>query len=284
MPRILLAVAFAVIVAAAGLAAPAPAQAQTGNVVAFGDSYTASPDQFFNAEHNSSVSLEGSSAPAGYPSQGGCLQSPNNWPRQMAAQTGLDVADWSCTAQTSYSVLPRIDSAIQAGDLNAGTQAVFLAVGANDFGPFGIQQGSNPLDIPAMNNAFSANMIAAGDNIRAVAPNAQIFVAGVPEVTNGHGICVIQAIPNAPLGIPVPGELAEDTIRNMQRTGAQAAGMQFIDNHAMTRGHNTCSTNDSQRYVAGIIDFTSPAYTMSLHPTDLGHSALARNHAAALGY
>ena len=73
----------------------------------------------------------------------------------------------------------------------------------------------------------------------------------------------------------------ENNIREMQRVGAERNGMIFVDNYALTRGHNTCAP-DASRYVAGSIDVTSPAYTMSLHPTDLGNEALARNNGAAL--
>lgn len=46
--KLVAAVVAAVAVVAAGLSAPTPAQAQSGNVVTFGDSYTSSPDEWLN--------------------------------------------------------------------------------------------------------------------------------------------------------------------------------------------------------------------------------------------
>lgn len=268
---------------AAALATPlttAPAQAQTGNAVVFGDSYTAVPDQFYN--HYRSSSLSSNMVPDNYPrASHGCLQSPNNWPRKMQRNTGVPVVDRSCTAETSRSMLGKIDAAIRDGHLNGGTRAVYLAVGANDWGPFGRAEGADSSNVPSMTDRFAHNLSIAAAKIRGVAPGARIIVAGMPEITNGTGLCVIQVIPNLPLGIPVPGHQVENNIREMQRVGAERNGMIFVDNYALTRGHNTCAP-DHARYIAGSIDFTSPAYTMSLHPTDLGNEALARNNAAAM--
>jgi lysophospholipase L1-like esterase len=282
-PPAALAVAMATVaLVLSALFTPVTATAQSGNVVTFGDSYTASPDQFKNhAAGGLSSNLPGSST-AGYPSRGGCLQSPMNWPRQLADQTGLRVDDWSCTAETSQSVLSRLDAAIGAGDINSGTRAVIMNIGGNDFGPFAVLEGAPFLNVPVIAERFAGHMDSAAAKIRAAAPNARIVLAGYPEITNGSGVCVFNVVPQVPMGIPVPGAYGEGVLRDMQRNAAEATGMHFVDNYALTRGHNTCSPNDSQRYVAGIIDTTSPDYTMSMHPTDLGHAALARNNADPL--
>ncbi|HZK31692.1 MAG TPA: GDSL-type esterase/lipase family protein [Corynebacterium sp.] len=264
--------------------APAPAEAQTGNVVTFGDSFTASPDQIKNQiSHLSSGSsnLAGSSLDD-YPRRGGCLQSPDNWPRLLAERTGRQVDDWSCTAETSHSVLSRLDAAIGAGDIHAGTHAVILNIGGNDFGPVAVAEGVPFLDVPVISERFTGHMHTAAAKIRAAAPQARIVLAGYPEITNGSGLCLLNIIPQVPLGIPVPGAYGEGVLQEMQRNAAEATGMIFVDNYAQTTGHNTCSPNDSRRYVAAMIDTTSPVYTMSLHPTVLGHSVLADNNATAL--
>lgn len=273
-----LASAAAVVLTMTGLTAPAEAQA--GNVVVFGDSYTASPNDVLNAAARSSVDVS-SQQVSEYPSRGGCLQHPQNWPRQMAAATGLEVIDWSCTAETSQTVLSRIDEATKFNHINPNTRAVYLAVGGNNFGPHGISQGSQPLNEAAMRSSFSAHMGQAAAKIRAVAPHAKIIVAGLPRVTNGTGVCLFNVIPNMPGGIPVPGAAIETTIRDMQRDGAYANGMGFVDNYVLTAGHDTCAP-DHKRYVSGGIDTTTPGKTMSFHPTVSGHAALAHNNAAAL--
>ncbi|WP_169466571.1 GDSL-type esterase/lipase family protein [Corynebacterium maris] len=281
------AVTFAAIVVmlTAALAAPVQAKAQTpappGNIVTFGDSYTASPDQWLNGIAASSV--PSSSASEEYPQTGGCLQSPYNWPRQLAAQTGLEVADWSCTADTTAGMLDRIDRAIGAGDISPDTQAVIFAIGGNDFGPAGVLEGAPLSSVPGMVDRYAQNMQEAADKVRAVAPEAHLVISGYPQVTNGTGLCFIQVLPEQPLGVPFPGELVERSLRDMQRHAADATGMSFVDNYELTEGHDTCSPDDALRYVSGILDVTSPAYEMIMHPTGLGHSAIAANNAAALG-
>lgn len=267
--------------ACAGFAAPTVASAQGGNIVVFGDSYTASPDEQYNFARGTTLSSD--NIPADYPRTGRCLQDWHNWPRQMQRRTGITVRDWSCTAETSSSMLARIASARKSGHLNAGTRAVFLAIGGNDIGPYGLARGHNPFDQNSLNRTFSANIARAKAAIQASAPNAQIVVAGLPEVTNGTGICLINVVRGNPVGIPVAGEAIEGSIRSMQRYGAYRNGLKFVDNYALTRGHNTCATNDRARYVNGWLDTTSTRSTMPIHPTYAGHSALAANNARAIG-
>lgn len=199
----------------------------------------------------------------------------------MAAATGEDVVDWSCTGKTSKSVLPRIDAAIEVGDIRPSTKAIYLAIGGNDFGLYGLGEGNNPADPAAMRAQYSAHLATTGEKIRAVAPGAKIIVTGLPQASNGTTLCVLSVIRNAPVGIPFPGEAVEPAIRDMQRAGAEANGMEFVDNYAMTAGHDTCAPEE-QRYVSGLIDTTTPGVTMLLHPTVAGHKVLARNNYAAL--
>ena len=128
-----------------GLAAPQEAEAaEPGNVVALGDSYTANPDQVRNTIRGIDIQ-QVQDYVWGYPNQQGCLQAPNNWPRKLADQIGAPFNDWSCTAQTSYTASERVSAAINAGDIHPGTRSVIVAVGMNDFGPFGIEKATTPL-------------------------------------------------------------------------------------------------------------------------------------------
>lgn len=95
--------AVAVLTAAALVLSPAPAAAQpaAANVVVFGDSFAANPDQYRATALQSTGASSLSSmldAPErifeSYPHQRGCLQGPDNWPRQLQAATGRQVADW----------------------------------------------------------------------------------------------------------------------------------------------------------------------------------------------
>lgn len=162
--------------------APASATAAApGNIVTFGDSYTSNPDELRNTIRGINIP-EVQQFVWDYPHRQGCLQAPNNWPRKLGAKTGAPIDDWSCTAETSSSVLARIDSAITAGDIHPGTRSVVLAVCMNDYGPFGINQGFNPLDPRAMEAKFVENMGAAAGKFRAVAPGAKIILSGALAV------------------------------------------------------------------------------------------------------
>ncbi|AGS34719.1 secreted esterase A [Corynebacterium maris DSM 45190] len=280
--KLVAAVVAAVAVVAAGLSAPTPAQAQSGNVVTFGDSYTSSPDEWLNGMLASPLPTP--PPPADYPMTAGCLQSPYNWPRQLADKTGLEVDDWSCTAQNTAGMLGRIDHAIEEGVITPSTRAVIFSVGGNDFTPAMQNQGPLVSSTGTLQAQHAQQMRQAADKVRSVAPGAQLVVSGYPQVTNGYAMCFVHLIPNLPLGVPLPGAYAEQMIRDMQRQGAAAAGMDFVDNYALTAGHDTCSRDDDQRYVSGIVDFTSPAYEMAVHPTNLGHAAIAAHNARALGF
>lgn len=129
---------------AAGLiSSPVANAAPTGNIVTLGDSYTANPDQVRNTLRDVPIKPVQDYV-WNYPSQEGCLQAPMNWPRRLGVIEGAPVADWSCTAETSHSMLFRLDKAIAKGDVNRNTRAVVIAAGMNDFGPFGITQGMQP--------------------------------------------------------------------------------------------------------------------------------------------
>lgn len=258
-------------------AAPATA-APAGNIVTLGDSYTANPDEIRNTIRD---------IPAkpvqdyvwNYPHQAGCLQAPNNWPRQLGAAVGAPVSDWSCTAQTSQSMLGRIDGAIRAGDLHAGTRSVVIAVGMNDYGPFGISQGFQPWNPGAMSVDYTRNIAAAAAKIRSVAPRAKIVLSGslaVSEPAAPNMFCPVNVVPNAPAGVPLP-QLNGVEVHNeaRQRDAARAVGATFVDMRWASAGHTSCNPDASQRYVAGAVDTTTPGKTMSMHPSAAGSSFIA---------
>lgn len=278
LSRFIAAAAVAVgLISPAVTSAPANA-APAGNIVTLGDSYTANPDEIRNTIRD---------IPAKpvqdyvwrYPNKGGCLQAPNNWPRQLGAKVGAPVADWSCTAQTSQSMLGRIDAAIRAGDLHAGTRAVVIAVGMNDYGPFGISQGFQPLNPGAMSVDYINNIKAATAKVRSVAPGAKIVLSGslaVAEPAAPNMFCPVNVVPGAPGGTPLP-PLAATEVHNeaRQRDAALAVGATFVEMRQASAGHTSCNPNASQRYVAGAVDTTTPGKTMSMHPSAAGSAFIA---------
>lgn len=269
-----IAASVAALTTAVGLAtAPTAMAAPAGNIVTIGDSYGANPDQtsYFLGKQFPQLIQPGT------PFTGDCQQSHNNWPRKLGQETGAPISDWSCNALTTRTMLGRIDGAIRAGDLHAGTRSVVISVGMNDYGPPGRRAGYNITDHNAIRDAHLRDIRTAADKIRAVNPNIRIVIAGFPTVANAQGgVCVLNVIQNVPMGLPL-GIVrdVENRHRQNQMDAARANGLNFVDIRAMTTGHDTCAP-DAQRYVSGIIDTTAPHWNMWLHPTDLGNTEIAR--------
>lgn len=266
-------------------AAAAPASAQPGgNVVVFGDSFASNPDQYRDAalklfnrwgSSTSSTRIYESAR-----SQAGCLQGPNNWPSQLDARTHSAIADWSCTGHRSKDLPGHVDHAIRAGALNGHTRAVTFAVGINDqWRPFIDGESSDPQHIRAR---YLQNIQDAAAKVRAVAPEATIIIPGLLSITGGGQLCGLNVVPNAPLGVPAPRVAEwEQQAQNDQRAAARLIGATFIDIRALSAGHSTCA-KDADRWVAGIIDTTTPGYNMALHPSSAGSAFVADQVAQAL--
>lgn len=286
--------AVAVLTAAALVLSPAPAAAQpaAANVVVFGDSFAANPDQyratalqFTGASSLSSMLGTPERIFESYPHQRGCLQGPDNWPRQLQAATGRQVADWSCTGYTSAELLSRIDDAVRAGSLTRATRSVVISVGFNDFWRGPAVNLAAGYDTAAIQDAYLWNLREAAAKIRAAAPGARIVMVGMLSVTEAAGaqrVCLLNVVPNLPLGIPVPPiQRLESLNQDNQRRAASQIGAAFIDIKAMSAGHTTCAP-DSQRWVAGLIDTTTDSYNMAFHPSRAGSQFVAEQVAGAL--
>lgn len=278
------------LLAACGLAVVAPSAtlpaaeaAPNGNIVALGDSFSANPDQVRNTLRGSVV-LGNTPYLRDYPKTGGCLQGPDNWPRLLQATGAGPVADWSCTAQTSRTMLGRINGAIKAGDLHRGTKSVVMAIGMNNYGPFGAKDGVDVLNHTAVANAYVADMKTAAKRIRSVAPQAKLVIVGTLAVTDARGnYCAINVVPNAPL--PLSMNLITNAERSnvaMQARAAREIGAQFVEMRGKTYAQHSSCAPDKQRYVAGVIDTTTPNYNMMFHPSREGSRFIARNVAAVL--
>lgn len=254
-------------------AAPTADAAPGGNVVTIADSYGANPDQ---TSYFLGGVFPGLMQP-GTPFTGGCQQSKDNWPRKLAHQSGVPVSDWSCAALTTKTMLGRLEGAIRAGDLHAGTRSVVISVGMNDYGPPGARNGYNVTNHNSIRAAHLRDMRTAVNRIRSINPGIKIVIAGFPEVANAAGgVCVFNVINNVPMGLPLAAVRdVENRHRDNQRTAARQNNVRFVDVRAQTRGHNTCAP-DRQRYISGIVDTTAPDWNMWIHPTDLGNDNIAR--------
>lgn len=258
--------------ATAGVASPA-----TTKVVTYGDSYTANPSQLVGMANQYE---ELKPFLTDYPRTGQlesgkeCLQAPDNWPRLLQDE-GMDVRDWSCTAQTSRTMLDRIDASIAAGDLTADTDSVVFPVGLNNFGPWGQKDGVDVTDFDAVQDAYAADMREAARRVRAVAPDAALVVSGMPQIGHGDRYCIVNVVPDHPAGLSVPYlARAEDAVQTMQRQSAEEIGATFVDLKAASQGHDSCAP-DADRYIAGLIDTTTPDYKMIIHPSQAGQRFIA---------
>lgn len=265
--------------ATAGVALPASTK-----VVTYGDSYTANPSQLvgmanqyeqlkpFLTDYPRTGQLESGKE---------CLQAPDNWPR-LLQEEGMDVRDWSCTAQTSRTMLDRIDASIAAGDLTADTDSVIFPVGLNNFGPWGQKDGMDVTDFDAVQDAYAADMREAARRVRAVAPEASLVVSGMPQIGHGDTYCIVNVVPDHPQGLSVPYlAKAENAVQAMQRQSATEIGAQFVDLKSASQGHDTCAP-DAERYIAGLIDTTTPDYKMIIHPSQAGQRFIAAQLGAAV--
>ncbi|MGP9722689.1 GDSL-type esterase/lipase family protein [Corynebacterium sp. AOP40-9SA-29] len=259
----------------ATLAPVASAAPGDGNVVAFGDSFSANPDQVRNTLH-------GVPGPIGewaddYPQTAGCLQSAQNFPRQLSQVSGQAVEDYSCAGISSGSMINRINQAINAGVLT-NDSTVILAVGMNDFGPFGASEnGTGLLDPVNVAASFRSNMASAAARIRSVAPGAKILVPGtLPTVDRDSMMyCALNVVPNMPAGLPIPIlRDVENWNRENQKAAAADIDATYIEVIDGARGHDSCAA-DTERYIAGIIDTTTPGYQMMFHPSTAGSRYLA---------
>lgn len=265
-----IAAACGAVMLATGLSGVASA-APSGNLVTLGDSYSANPDQVRNTFRGVPGATDN------YPQREGCLQAPNNWPRKLAAKTNRPLADWSCTAQTSNTMNQRLDRAIANGDIR-NDSTVVIAVGMNDYGPFNFDVLKSSPDVPKnVHDNYVNRLREAGDKIHRAAPGAKIVVSGaLPTVDREHAtLCAVNVIPNRPGGIYVPIlRDVENWNRDNQIEAANSIGATYVDMIDGARGHDTCAP-DAERWVAGLIDTTTPNYNMSIHPSDAGSEYMA---------
>lgn len=233
-------------------------------VVAFGDSFTSNSNHFANLGYGSPL------VQAIYPSNAGCLYSPNSWPMLLARDTGRPVQNWACNGHTTEDMLRRIEHAASTGALDDAS-TVILAAGMND-----TWRATPDAEIVG-------NLVAAVDKVRGVAPEAKILLLGRLSSTDDREMfCSLNVIPNVPMGIHSPGFAANER-RNQanQRDAAVRADVEYLDIRDLTRSNSTCAP-DAQRFISGNVDFTTHQYNMTGHPSLAGSTFLAQQVGAHL--
>jgi GDSL-like Lipase/Acylhydrolase family len=234
------------VVGALSACLPSVANAAGASYVAMGDSYTAGPG----------ILPVSPTAPAD------CFQSAANYPHLDAFFLGLSLTDVSCSgAKTeNFTVAQYPDQPPQFNALKPTTKVVTLGMGGNDFNVFGtLLVGCTKIDGPWLaangnvgapckaalesfvQSALSADVApsnAALVQIRALSPNAKVFVVGYPEVTPANGFC--------PTAIPwTTGDLKwfrdiEQQGNALKKAGASANHDIFVDTFTPSIGHNAC--------------------------------------------
>lgn len=269
-------------VAAAAGGAALPASAATGTYVALGDSYTSGP----------LILPVSTTAPVS------CLQSAVNYPHLVASALGLSLTDVSCSGATVSDLTQSQASGVapQFDALSASDSVVTIGIGGNDnslfvsaaedcaetdiIDPFNIgapcqdKYGSQfadgiASDAPAVGAALA--------QVHVLAPNAQVFVVGYPDLLPQSGNCFTHLTVTS-------GDVAylngiEGDLNAMLAQEAGANGATFVDTFDPSLGHDMCKS-ESTRWIEPLIP-GSPA--APLHPNATGEAEMAQFVEGAIG-
>lgn len=266
---------------AVGTMVALPAGATNRTYVALGDSYTAGP-------------LVPPLA-AGSPLD--CLRSAHNYPHLTAAARSWTLIDRSCSgATTADMTMPQYpDQPAQFKALLRSPSVVSIGIGGNDnqlfissvaacsatdvldlanvgapcrtvFGDYFVNQANG--DGPVVGQALAT--------IHALAPDAQVFVVGYPDILPQQGNCY----PQLPL---TTGDVAylnhlEQVLNAMLARQAAAHGATFVDTYTASIGHDSCQA-EATRWVEPLVPGSLAA---PIHPNARGEAATARALEAAL--
>ncbi len=264
---LLAAVVGAVVVALVpGTAGAAPAL----DYVAMGDSYAAGP-----LIPNQSLSPLG------------CLRSDHNYARLSASALGLSLTDVSCSGATTTDISQPQSTTIgtnpaQDSVLGSATNVVTLQMGGNDIGftsiiescvavlPFGSpcknKYDANGNDqLLARINATAPKIAASLQTIKALAPQATVFVVGYGDILPGSGSGCWPVMPFAPNDISYLNT-TELELNAMLATEAAANGATYVDTYTPSKAHNTC-TGSGTRWIEPIVPTTAAA---PVHPNAIG--------------
>lgn len=267
----------AIVAAVALLAGPGlpQADAQSRNLVIFGDSIIANPNAFQYFAGGSSNGTLGSS---GNPYEG-CPQGDHTWGRSAAWKLGLPAWDYSCSGAVSISQGPQffsqVDQALRTGGLTHATQRVVISTGFND------TYNNRHLSDGQVRGNFVNAMAPQIERIKAAAPNARIQIVGYPSITQGNNVCLFHVAPNVSDTTYAP--FVNDwqwQAQNMQIDLARATGVEFLDLKPSTRNNHMCAP-DHQRMWAGIVDFYGGAGNLPIHVNDRGHEHVGNVIAAS---
>jgi lysophospholipase L1-like esterase len=198
----------------------------------------------------------------------GCARSKDNYPAFLA--DWLDVAsytDVTCSAATTADLYapmtlfnggttrPQIDA------VSADTDLVTIGIGGNDFGIYDSLitcQRPGPAVCAVDQLRTDARKVAgrieqAVRRITKVAPDAQVYVVGYPDILPTEGTCNAVGVTADVLG---PVTEVAGLLNASLREGATAAGASYVDMEAVSNGHDVCAKGrawvNGPRFRAGI--------------------------------
>lgn len=261
-----------------GVPAPAETAPESNRYVALGDSYSA----------DSGV---GPMTPGTNPV---CLQSARNYPKQVAAELGLDLVDVTCGgANIGHLTTAQYRNTPPQLDALDGTEAVVtLGMGGNDnnlfssaivmcaaFAPVAILNRGAPCK-QAYGDRFhdlidgdAANIGAGIRAIHELAPDAEVYVVNYPTITPTSGRCYAKL----PLttGDTAYMHAVQKHLNDMLAEQAAANDATIIDVWSESIGHDVCKP-------WGVRWVEPPLSGQPIHPGITGANAQARIVAAAI--
>ena len=198
----------------------------------------------------------------------GCARSRDNYPAFLA--DWLDVAsytDVTCSAATTadlYAPMTMFNggtTAPQIDAVSADTDLVTIGMGGNDFGIYDSLitcQKPGLAVCPVEQLRTDARKVAgrieqAVRRITKVAPDAQVYVVGYPDILPTEGTCAAVGASADVLG---PVTDVAGLLNASLRRGAEAAGASYVDMEAVSEGHDVCAKGrawvNGPRFRAGI--------------------------------
>jgi lysophospholipase L1-like esterase len=267
--------AFAVVLLASFLPAGV-ASAASGRYVALGDSAAAGP-----LIPNPDLSFLG------------CIRSTNNYPKLVARQLGLSIADVSCSGADTVDMTNPQETDLgtappQFDVLTPDTSVVTLQIGGNDAGLTGLAESClNLLPQPfgtsckdentaGGRDVYGERVAAVGprvsavlDGIHARSPSARVFVVGYTFYIRPGG-CYPRVQVWSRDATYVQAKV--DQLNQVLATAAAAHGATYVDIRTPGIGHDVC-TPGSVRWVEPFIPENVAA---PLHPNARGMQGMAQ--------
>lgn len=240
--------------------AAVPAQAATGNLVSFGDSFTANGGAFGD-RYSESPALNFRLTP--------CLNDADNWPHRVAFDLGLDIVDYSCNG-TSYWLDYYVNHAIAKGNINPDTEMVTFMYGGLQPDSFidTLLSSAGSSEAPSR---YASLLDSQFRKIREVAPNARIVMTNYPSMTVNDTACLY---PPFGANIVIPGLTAAEAAWNRQiEDTAHRLGVEFVDVYSASLTHDPCQPDPAHRWTVLLQRLDSPSI-MAGHPTDVGHAEM----------